>query len=231
MSEPVDPPGAPSTSDDLDALGALSDPTRRAVYELVVRAGEPVGRDRIAEESGLARQTAAYHLDKLAEHGLVEVEFARLTGRTGPGAGRPAKMYRRSEIEYEVSLPPRRYVIPARILLKAMATGSVSGDEMRRAARQVGTDIAGSDGDGALDGILVATGYEPCIEDGEVRFCNCPFDALVEEDRNATCALNLALVEGMVEATGDERVPRLEPEDGYCCVRLGVGASGRSRRN
>ncbi len=55
---------------------------------------------------------------------------------------------------------------------------------------------------------------------GEARFRNCPFHALVAEDRQTTCALNHALVEGMIAGSGDHRRAVLEPEEGYCCVRI-----------
>ena len=205
-----------STADSLSVIGALSDPTRRAVYEFVRHAPGAVSRDQVAGEMQMARQTAAYHLDRLADEGLVDVEFTRLSGRSGPGAGRPAKTYRRSDREYAVSVPARRYLLAARVLLEAVRAGGVALTELRAAARRLGEGI-GAEG---LDPALRSTGYEPVEEAGETRFRNCPFHALVDEDRSVTCQLNLALVEGMVEASGDERRPRLQPEDGYCCVRL-----------
>ena len=81
---------------DLAAIGSLTDPTRRRLYGFVSRSIEPVGRDEAADALGIPRQTAAYHLDRLADEGLVDVEFLRLSGRTGPGAGRPAKLYKRT---------------------------------------------------------------------------------------------------------------------------------------
>ena len=57
---------------------------------------------------------------------------------------------------------------------------------------------------------------------GEIRFRNCPFHALREQDQEMTCCLNVALVEGMVEGSGSEADTTFAPEDGYCCVRLSV---------
>lgn len=210
-------PSQPTVAPDaLVAVGTLADPTRRKIHDFVRGAGRPVSRDEVAAEMGMARQTAAYHLDRLADEGLVDVEFVRLSGRTGPGAGRPAKTYLPSGRDLEVTVPPRRYLLAARILLDAIKAGGVALGDMRAAARRVGAGI-GAEG---LDTALLETGYEPVTEEGEVRFRNCPFHALVDEDRSTTCVLNLALVEGMVEGSGDSRRPCLEPEDGYCCVRL-----------
>ena len=89
-------------------MGALADPARRALYRYVAGAGAPVSRDQAAAGVGLPRHTVKFHLDRLVEEGLLDVEYRRLTGRRGPGAGRPAKLYRRAERQIEVSLPERR---------------------------------------------------------------------------------------------------------------------------
>ena len=90
-------------------IGALAEPIRRALYEYVVAQPEPVGREQAAQAVGVPGHKAIFHLDRLVEEGLLAVEYRRLGGRTGPGAGRPSKLYRRAEREWSVSLPPRRY--------------------------------------------------------------------------------------------------------------------------
>lgn len=197
-------------------LASLAEPVRRALYDLVATASEPVSRDEAAEAVGVSRQVAAYHLDRLADDGLLEVEFRRLTGRAGPGAGRPSKLYRRSGQEYEVSVPPRRYGLAARILLDAAREGHLDAAALTGAARRTGREI----GAAGLEAALAGTGYEPVIENGETRFRNCPFHILRDRDRETTCGLNVALVEGMIETSGADLVAVFAPEDGYCCVRL-----------
>ena len=71
------------------AVSALDRTIRRALFEHVSRSDSSVSRDEAAEALGLARSTAAFHLDRLAEEGLLAVEFKRLTGRTGPGSVAP----------------------------------------------------------------------------------------------------------------------------------------------
>ena len=198
---------------DLDAVASLAEPTRAALYDYVVRTGMPVGRDDAAAACGISRQTAAYHLDRLADDGLLDVEFRRLSGLSGPGAGRPAKLYRRSKRSISISVPPRRYELAAKIMLEALATDRALADT----ARRIGEDL----GRNGLSGALQGTGYEPAEEGGETRFRNCPFHVLKEQDRDTICGMNLALVEGMVEGARQRDVhPVLAPEDGYCCVRL-----------
>jgi predicted ArsR family transcriptional regulator len=201
---------------DLGPIGSLSDPTRRQLYVFVSRSPTPVSRDEAADALGLPRQTAAYHLDRLAAEGLVEIEFSRRSGRTGPGAGRPAKLYRRSQRDHQVSLPPRRYGLAARILLAAVSAGSVKRADLVRAARRVGREV-GEDG---LDQALEETGYDPVLEEGEIRFRNCPFHALKEQDQRTVCNLNLGLVEGILDGASDGRSAFLQPSDDYCCVRI-----------
>src|SRR4029453_9132537 len=81
---------------DLAAIALLHDPVRRALYGHVVAAGGEVSRNQAAEAVGGQRGLAAFHLDKLVEAGLLEAAFRRLGDRRGPGAGRPAKLYRRA---------------------------------------------------------------------------------------------------------------------------------------
>jgi len=69
---------------------------------------------------GVDRSLAAFHLDKLVERGLLEATYRRLSGRTGPGSGRPSKLYRRSARQHELTLPPRRYELAARLLVEGV---------------------------------------------------------------------------------------------------------------
>ena len=54
---------------------------------------EPVGREQTAADTGIPLHTARFHLERLVDEGLLATEFRRLSGRSGPGAGRPAKLY------------------------------------------------------------------------------------------------------------------------------------------
>ena len=197
------------------ALGSLADPTRWALFEFVAGSEGAVGRDEAAAAVGVARQTAAYHLDRLAADGLVEVEFLRRSGRTGPGAGRPAKLYRRADRDVEMTIPPRRYLLAARVLLEAIASGGAA--EVASVAHRIGVAM----GRGGLTAALEQAGYVPDRStDDEIKFRNCPFHALVEEDRETTCGMNLELVTGMIEGSGQGASARLQPEPGFCCVRI-----------
>src|SRR3954449_11558502 len=109
-----------SWSEQVAGIGALAEPARQALYRYVAAQPGAVGREEAARATGVAVHSAKFHLDKLVEEGLLDVEFRRLTGREGPGAGRPAKLYRRSASEFAVSVPQRRYDLAGRILAAAV---------------------------------------------------------------------------------------------------------------
>jgi predicted ArsR family transcriptional regulator len=211
--------------DPIDQLGVLAELVRRRLYDHVVAQVEAVDRDAAAAAVGIGRPLAAFHLDRLAEAGLLDVEFHRRSGRTGPGAGRPAKFYRRaSDARLDVTLPPRRYGLVAEILAEGIddsaAPAARAGvlEAARRAGRALAADAPASGREGLLE-VLTATGYEPRDEAGTIRLRNCPFDALVDEHRELTCSLNLALLGAMAEGVGETGVaPRPQTVEGYCCV-------------
>jgi len=199
--------------DDVESIGALAEPVRRALYEWVVGQAAPVSRDQAAAGAGVPRHTAKFHLDKLVADGLLETEFRRLTGRRGPGAGRPAKLYRRSPREVAVTLPPRRYELAARIMAAALDRGG-SAEALAEAAAEVGRTAN-----------LEALGYEPHERDGVVELLNCPFHALAREHTALVCGMNLHLVDALL--AGSDRRAVLDPAPGRCCVTVVGDDSGR----
>lgn len=203
------------TGRDVASVGALEDPVRRRLYEIVSARDEPTGRDEVAAAAGVGRSLAAYHLDKLVKSGLLTVSYARLGGRSGPGAGRPAKLYARSDREFAVTLPPRAYELAARIMARAL-----SGDQrVREAAHRMGTELA-TPGEG-LDQVLAAHGYEPSGRCPVIRLRNCPFHQLAAEHRDLICGMNLSLIDGIVDGLNlPGWRPVLDPRPGYCCVAI-----------
>ena len=215
-------------------LGALAEPARRALYEFVVAQPEAVSRDEAAERCGLPRHSAKFHLDRLVEVGLLEVEFRRLSGRTGPGAGRPAKLYRRAARNVSVSLPERRYDLAGHVLADAversMRDGVALGEAVGQAASTRGHDLVRSLQAHGLDPcvsesarlacVLAAQGYEPRESGAELLLENCPFDALARDHTELVCRMNLSLVNGAVDELGCTSLEAvLEPDPGRCCVR------------
>ncbi|MFI8219628.1 helix-turn-helix transcriptional regulator [Streptomyces sp. NPDC085932] len=209
---------------DVSAVAALDEPTRRRLYEHVVRRPGPVGRDDAAQALGLARQTAAFHLDRLAAEGLLEVVYERRSGRTGPGAGRPAKLYRRSEREVSVSLPERHYELAGRLLARAVEVADATGEPVRgvlhRKATELGGQLGAEEAAGVTD-LLERHGFEPRREGDAIVLGNCPFHALAREHTETVCGMNLHLLRGMLATLGDSGLEaHLAPAPGRCCVRL-----------
>lgn len=207
----------------ISAIAALGDDTRRALYALVARAPEPIGRDEAAALLDLARSTTAFHLDRLVEAGLLSVERRRLSGRTGPGAGRPAKLYAIAPGEIVASAPERHYELAGELLATAAETADREGIPVREAlaieAHATGLRIGAHTGN--LDAALIACGYEP-LDDGRggLTLENCPFHSLAARHTALVCTANLQLLEGMVEGCRDHRLPVLTPDPPRCCVAL-----------
>ena len=225
----------PDGFDPIDAVALLEEPNRRRLYELIAKSHGPVGRDAAAETLGISRELAAFHLDRLVGAGLLATEFRRRSARTGPGAGRPAKLYRRAPRDVVVSLPPRSYDVAADVLATAFdrlagtpavetvtsvarERGRAAGLEARRkAGRRPGRRRLQA---GLID-VLRDEGYEPEVQpaDGTVVLRNCPFDSLVANHRDLTCGMNAAWAEGVIGGLGDVNASvELAPEPGRCCV-------------
>ncbi|NUO56236.1 MAG: transcriptional regulator [Hamadaea sp.] len=204
---------------DLEAVAALHDPVRRALYEFVAAAGHDVGRNEAAEGVGVSRTLAAFHLDKLAEVGLLETGFARLTGtRPGPGAGRPAKVYRRGRTTRYVAVPERDYQELASVLAEVVH-GLDADDRAIAAAARAGEKLHTP---GGWLATLRDRGYEPYEQDTVVRLRNCPFQQVAEEQPVLVCSMNLALCRGIA---GDDVTAELDPRPGECCVSFSKNKS------
>ena len=235
--------------DPVSAIATLDEPKRRQLYGYVAARHEGVGRDEAATASGMSRELASFHLDRLVDAGLLVAEFRRLNGRSGPGAGRPAKVYRRSPGDVVATFPTRRYERAAAMFAEALdrlggrsGSGATALTEVARASGEAaGADARHRAGSRpgrrrlrtVLLELLTGAGYEPEVvpaTDGQQdRVClrNCPYDALVEGHRDLTCGMNLAWAEGLVDGLDVGLTARLAPAEGYCCVVLDGAEPGR----
>jgi predicted ArsR family transcriptional regulator len=188
-----------------------------------------VSRDEAAAAVALPRATVAFHLDRLVADGLLDVVFERRTGRTGPGAGRPSKLYRRADRAVAVSLPERSYDLAGDLLATALTESEASGEAPRvvleRRAFERGRELAAAAGaDGGRDRVLQVledNGFEPRAEDGGIALANCPFHLLARQHTELVCGMNLSLIGGVLDGVRSPGlVARLRPEPGMCCVQL-----------
>lgn len=216
-------------------IGALADPVRRALYQYVTAQPDAVGREAAAAAVHVPVHTAKFHLDRLCDEGLLQAEYRRLSGRVGPGAGRPAKLYRRGDRQFSVSLPERRYDLAAHILATAVqraSEGTPLTDAVHEAAYDEGHRlVTGANASGPelprLAHALATQGYEPRIEDGVLTLANCPFDSLAREYTSLICSLNQSYIQGAADGLGCQSIEAcLAPEPGRCCIkaRLSRGA-------
>jgi len=218
-------------------VAALDDPIRRDLYLYVSGESAPVSRDQASDALGIARHTAKFHLDKLAEEGLLDTSFKRLSERRGPGAGRPTKLYARSSRQLSVILPERHYDLAGQLLAiaieNAAAQGSTPADALKVVAASWGRNVA--DQARATAGprpsperllgctcqALAEEGYEPHRSGGAIVLRNCPFDALARDHTELVCSMNLAILDAATERLPEiSLVARLEPSPDRCCVVL-----------
>jgi predicted ArsR family transcriptional regulator len=218
---------------DLLAVALLAEPTRQRLYQHLRERGEPVGREEAARQAGIKPRLAAFHLDRMADAGLLEVGYRRLSGRVGPGAGRPAKVYSVSSRPFSVAVPQTRYALAASMMATALATGG--GADGAKSLQDVATTVGESLGGeirqqartkgarrDALQRKLGQLGYEPRVqESGEWALRNCIFGELSVSHRGLVCPMNAALVKGLLDGA---RLPSLYVERRTappgCCVQL-----------
>jgi predicted ArsR family transcriptional regulator len=231
-------PSTDSFAERVSRIAALGEPIRRALYRYVAAQPEPVDRVQAADAVGVAHHAAKFHLDKLEAEGLLDVDYSRPPGRGGPGAGRPAKRYRRSATEVAVSLPERRYDLAGHIMAEAITSAATSGVSIARALREAATAAGRRLGEQAreqlgrrasraqtlqaVSGVLSEYGYEPRQDGDELVLANCPFHELAREHPDLICGVNHDLLESALSHCGRDGLhAHLDPAPGRCCVRIG----------
>ena len=223
-------------AEELTAISLLIDPVRWRLYHYLRSSGTAVGRDEAASAANISRSLASFHLDRMAAANLLEVEYRRLSGRSGRGAGRPAKLYRVGARHFAVSLPATRYSLAGRILATAieeMQSNEDGSTAVRRVARRVGGELGGDlrdQGTSRADASLSLAewaarqlGYEPERHDDCVQLRNCPFDELADSHRELICQMNQALLGGLLpalDADGVSAEPVQRRPGASCCVRM-----------
>lgn len=128
----------------MNELDAVGDPELRATLLYARSQARPVSADELAEARGVHRNVARSRLERLVQAGLLVPGYERRTGRSGPGAGRPAKTYAVAPELAAIEFPRRRYesllghlldVVPARgRTARLREAGAAFGAELAAAA-------------------------------------------------------------------------------------------------
>ena len=219
----------------MDGVAALAEPVRLSLYRYVAASDEPVSRDQAAAAVGVPLHQAKFHLDRLVDEGLLEAEFSRPPGRSGPGAGRPTKRYRWSGRDIAVSIPERRYELAGALMATAIDESVRDGVPVAQALTSVagrrgaliGADIRARLGprphrrervEAACEE-LAEYGYEPRQGRRCVELTSCPFHALAVEHTELVCGMNHTLLSAAVAELDDPGLrATLVPHERHCCV-------------
>ena len=202
---------------------ALGDNTRYGIYLELARAPSPRSTVEVAELLDLHPNTVRPHLERMRELGLLEVR-----ARTSGGVGRPQHLYSLASDAPSLGLEPPVYPAIAGMLLALASEAGLSGEDAAEVGRDHGRTLAGSHPGDALQAtlsLMVEWGFDPEPVDAEqswVWFGHCPFSELAEANPELVCSLHRGLIEGLLDARGDE--PPVDFHDRTarqpCCVVL-----------
>lgn len=220
----------PRVPPEFEAMAALREPNRRRLYQYVERQPVAVSRDEAAEAVGISRALAAFHLDKLMELGLLKAEYRRLSGRSGPGAGRTSKLYRRSRHRFNMSLPHRNHELLARLLAESSDSAARIAPDTEP-AREYGRSLGSRARKGmrghpdpaklleCVEAVLESLGFEPYrTSAAEIRLRNCPFDPLSRLYTPLVCGVGQAIITGITQGVGADRLRvGREEQPNRCC--------------
>jgi predicted ArsR family transcriptional regulator len=208
-----------------NAVAALVDRSRRALYDYVRRQDHPVSREEAASARHMSRSLAAFHLDRLVQVGLLRARY-EAQGRRPRGRGRAPKLYEPAGDGVIVSIPERRYELIAEILADAVVEDPTHAQQAalrisHRRGRDLGKQLRETGME--LTAALADLGFEPHRQNGRVLLRNCPFHVLATRQSALVCTLNHAFLTGLVDGLDATEVqPRLAPRAGACCVEFAV---------
>jgi predicted ArsR family transcriptional regulator len=196
----------------VERLDAIGESELRKALLYVRGSSGPVTADDAAEVLGVHRSVARSRLERLLRAGLLETSFARRSGRTGPGAGRPAKLYSPAPEAEALEFPSRHLPeLVARLLDRVPADGREQA--LRSAGEDFGRDLARAAGlqssAGVRDGLervcaaVRSLGFHAALGgvDGDTAVIDtptCPLRPLVTE-RPEAALIDRGMWAGLVE--------------------------------
>jgi predicted ArsR family transcriptional regulator len=127
----------------MDELEAVGEPELRDALLFARAQPRRISADELAAAQQVHRNVARSRLERLVKAGLLVVGFERRTGRSGPGAGRPAKVYAVTPELAAIEFPARRYESLLGLLVDAIPAANKTG-ELRAVGAAFGRQLADS---------------------------------------------------------------------------------------
>jgi len=197
----------------VDALTGIAQPELRDVVLFARAQKRAVSADDVARHFGIHRTVARGRLDRLAAAGLLTVGFERRSGRTGPGAGRPTKLYSVPPETVAIEFPERHY---DRLVSRLVAALPVAEREeaLRAVGEEFAQDLAENAGLGRARDVRTAAeractalgklGFQAVVTDASedqvtIRTPTCPLRPLVLANPEAA-SIDRGLWVGLVNA-------------------------------
>ena len=185
--------------------------------------------DELAAAQGVHRNVARSRLERLVEAGLLSPGYERRTGRTGPGAGRPAKTYAVEPELTAIEFPARRYEALLALVLDALPAagrrerlheiGVAFGRELAASAklRRASSLRAACE---AVCSAVGRLGYQASVEDvtadgAVIATPTCPLRPLVRTHPE-TAEIDRGMWAGLVAHATGAPVRRVECETQDC---------------
>jgi predicted ArsR family transcriptional regulator len=210
---------------------ALSQPTRARLFALLGELGRAAGTVELAEQLRLHPNGVRLHLERMERDGLV------LRASDPQPRGRPRDAWKIAPDARPGGRSPRAYTDLVRWLARATGSGSRGLRGIENAGREIGRELApseGTAGEDALRTALTALGFQPRVRarDGEeltIALRNCPYVDAVRENQPVICTLHRGITRGLLDVLApDAKLTGFEPRDprvAGCLVKLtGIAA-------
>ena len=202
-------------------VSALQDPTRRRILlDFYVHQPEWTTSE-VAAAVGVHRTVAHAHLERLVALGYLIPSQRRGT------TGKPAKLYRLTERQIELSYPIRRFARLAALLGQALRESPDGIGAAREAGRGHGASLVTKPARSAESVLheLIPLGAEYVLSDGDIVARNCIFRQACEQAQDIVCELHAGILEGALRKAGLDL--RTEPyrnfEQKGCAYRVLTG--------
>lgn len=205
------------------AVSALQDPTRRRILlDFYVHQPERTTAE-VAAAVGIHRTVAHAHLERLVALGYLISSQRRGT------AGKPAKLYRITERQIELSYPIRRFARLAVLLAHALHESPDGIGVAREAGRSHGASMVTKPAHSPESVLreLIPLGAEYVMSDGDVVARNCIFRQACQQAQDIVCELHAGILEGAFRKAGlDLRTEAYRNyEEKGCAYRVLTGSA------